>query len=107
MDSKSILNSLYSNRFSLFIEIKIYGGKVALVPVSLINKNNKPDCCIGYKGSKFYFRTQRGLRSDRYSTIGRLEFAVKNELLKNNITPTQIIVKDNNNMVVYSKLLGV
>jgi len=61
------------------LEIKIAGYNDTFT-LDLMGGNQKPDCCIGHFGYNFYFRTNKGVKSQKYKTLKSCFHAIKRKL---------------------------
>lgn len=76
------LNKLYGDTYQL--EITLERDSVKSNPsIELTDRAGIPDCCISNFYHNYYFRTKKGVKGERYNTLGALIREIKKEINRN------------------------
>ena len=62
--------------------------------IELLDLRGRPDCKIGHFGYNLWFRTNKGLKFEKYKTARSLENAVKQCIKKQGLTFEKFVVKN-------------
>lgn len=58
------------------LECKIEGYNDTF-SIDLIGSDQEPDCCIGHFGYNFYFRTNKGMKAQKYTSLCQMFKAIR------------------------------
>lgn len=90
------LNSCYEGREQLKAFVRLTTGEAFQFDVVTKGRDSNPDCKISSFGANLYFRTPKGMNSERYRTFN----ALKSEVLKsinrnvNNVESIDLFLSD-------------
>lgn len=76
------------------LEVAINGERYNMWNVELKERKGIPDCMVGHFGKNFYFRTDKGMKGERYETFEEMINAIKEEAKKNGLIVTGYQVAD-------------
>ena len=77
------LNSCYEGREQLKAFVRLTTGEVFQFDVVTKGRDSNPDCKVSSFGANLYFRTPKGMNSERYSTLNALKNAVTKSINAN------------------------